>query len=48
MALKDYEQKNGVRPENAEAVITKDGSVTIQLSDAHDGHISTADYYTQK
>ena len=46
MALKDYEQKNGVRPDNAAAEINKDGSVTIQLSDVHDGHVSTADYYT--
>ena len=45
MALKDYELKHGTRPVNAAAVIGADGMVTIQLSDEHDGHVSTADYY---
>ncbi len=46
MALNDYEKKNGTRPENAAAVTNEDGTVTIQLSDVYNGHVSTADYYT--
>ncbi len=46
MALVDYEKKNGTRPENAAAEVNEDGTVTIQLSDTVDGHVSTADYYT--
>ena len=33
MALNDYEQKNGSRPESAETVINEDGTVTIQMGD---------------
>ena len=46
MALNDYEKKNGTRPKNAAAVVNDDGTVTIQLSDVHEGRVSTADYYT--